>query len=147
MVGPLLPALDGHLAVARVDTCDDAVELGARGRDELRLRHQRRAEHRALDAHVVEHAQGVHVPDAAADLDRDVHRLDDRLHRGKVAGLAQHGAVEVHDVDPLRARRLPTLRLVHGVVVVDRHSVEPALAQPHDLAVQDVDRRQDVHVV
>ena len=40
----------------------------------------------------------------------------------------------------------PALRLVDRVVVVDGDGVEPPLPQPHDLAVEDVDRGKDDHV-
>jgi hypothetical protein len=90
---------------------------------------------------------GLEVADPASQLDRDVgiHRGDDRLHRRLVARLAGHRAVQVDDVDALRAQGGPLRRGLAGIVGEHRRGVHAALLEAHAVAVFQVDRGNDLH--
>src|SRR5690606_8598056 len=62
------------------------------------------AENNPLHAPPQHFVHGRHVPDAAAQLHGNVHRLHDGLHHVQVARQPLEGAVQVHHVQPPRAR-------------------------------------------
>ncbi len=63
----------------------------------------------------------------------------------KVDGLAAAGAVEIDDVECARASGDPPPGSLERIGVINGLRVEVALRQPHGLAVEDVDRRQEDH--
>ncbi len=106
------PAFDRHLAVARVDADGDAAGEVARGlAHQRRIAHRRGAEDHAVDALVEPGDDGVEVADAAAELDRDMHRLEDRLDRLLVHRAAFEGAVQIDHMQPFEAGFLEGARL------------------------------------
>ncbi len=106
----LRPAFDGDLAVARIDADGDAAgKVARRLAHQVRIAHRRRAENHPVDALVEPGGDGVDVADAAAELDGNVHRVEDRLDRGAVHRLALERAVEIDHVQPLEALVLELL--------------------------------------
>ena len=81
-----------------------------------------------------------HATDAAAELHRDIGRLEDALDRSGVHRLAGKGAVEVDDVEILEAGHLEGVRLRRGVVVEHRRARHVALLEPDRASVLEVDR-------
>ena len=81
---------------------------------------------------------------AAADLDRDRQRAAQRRNRGAVHRQAAHRAVEVDDVQVLRALVHPTLADGDGIVAVHRLGAHVAAQQAHTLAALQVDGRYDL---
>src|SRR6185436_838088 len=76
------PAFDGHLAVARVDAHGDAAgKIARRLAHQRRIAYRRRAENHPVDALAKPGDDGVEVANAAAELDGDVHRVEDGLDR------------------------------------------------------------------
>ena len=74
-----------------------------------------------------------------------LHPGDDPADVLEVDGGAAARAVEVDDVQHARAVARPALRGLQGIGVVDGLLVEVAAGQPHRLALEDVDRRQQDH--
>ena len=137
-VGLLGPALDGDLAVARVDGDDDPRPALARGLDQLRLLDRRRAEDDVLDPHVEEPRAVVQRPHAAAGLDRHRAGGDDARQRGAVVdrrgrGAAERG-VQIDHVQPGRTGRRELGRDLPGGAAVDRGAVPPPLLEAHGVA-------------
>ena len=62
-----------------------------------------------------------------------------------VDGLAGAGAVEVHQVQPLRPLVLPGQGLGHRIVAEPGHLGVIALMEPHAVAIQQVDGGDDLH--
>src|SRR4029077_20886689 len=92
----LSPALDRHLATARVDADGDtAGEIARRLAHQVRIAHRRSAEDHPVDALVEPGDHGIEVADTAAELHRDTHRSEDCLDSGSVDRLPGEGAVEV----------------------------------------------------
>ncbi len=69
--------------------------------------------------------------------------FDDRLHRLAIDRLARERAVEVDDVQMLRARLGEQHRLMGGIVAIDGGAVHIALGQTDDLAALQVDGGED----
>src|SRR5262249_29598758 len=76
---------------------------------------------------------------SAAELDGDLHLLDNRFHHIPVAWLARKGPVQIHHVQIARTVVFPTSRHRHRVVAVYRHGIGAPLLQPHHLAALQVD--------
>ncbi len=85
------------------------------------------------------------VADAAAELDRDPHRLENPLDRRRVHRLAGKGAVEIDDVEILEALALEGMRLRRGIAVKHRGARHVALLEPHADAVLEVDGGKKDH--
>ena len=81
----------------------------------LRVAHRGGAEDDADHALLQPGHDGVEVADAAAELHREVDRLDDRLDRFDIHRPAGKGAVEIDHVQPFEALRLEALRLGHRI--------------------------------
>jgi len=97
------------------------------------------------EAEVEPALDGRHVADAAAQLRRDVHRLEDRLDGRRVHRSALEGAVEIDQVQPLEAGFGKADRLGRRVVVEHRGAVHLAAQQAHGLAVLQVDGGKQDH--
>ena len=106
-----------------------------------------RADDDVADAVVEVALDRVEVADAAAELHRDF--LADHAHDladgALVARLAGDGAVEVHEVQALRALLEPVLRHRRRVLGEHGDRLHVALLQAHAMAVLDVDRGNDLH--
>ena len=84
--------------------------------------------------------------DAAAELDRVLRRLEDRLDRSAVDRLAFEGAVEVNHVQPFETLLLEGAGLGCRILIVDRCRVHFAQLEPHALAVFEINRGKQDHV-
>ena len=89
----------------------------------------------------------VEIADAAAQLHRDLlaDHADDLADRELVLRHAGDRAVEVDEVQPLRAVLEPVLRHRRRVLGEHRRRMHLALLQAHAVAVLDVDRGNDLH--
>ena len=148
VAGHLRPAVGRDLAFARVEADHDvAGKRGAGVVQEARVLHGRGADDDVGDAVVEIALDGVEVADAAAELHGDL--LADHAHdladRELVARLAGDGAVEVDEVQPLRALLEPVLRHRRGVLGEHGGRVHVALLQANAVAVLDVDGGDDLH--
>src|SRR5665648_419989 len=85
--------------------------------------------------------QRLHVAQAAAKLELDGNSISDALDGRLIGADAVTGAIEVDDVDPLGALRLPTPRRVDRVGVENRFALEIAFDQADRLAVPNIDGR------
>lgn len=145
--GGLDPTLDLDEAAARVDADGDGGAV-ARGEaaDGLGIGDGASAENDAVGAGVENLAHVVVGAQAAADFEGDGDGLGDAGDHGRVGGLAGEGAVEIDDVEVLRAEGLPAQGHFNGVGGVDGGVIHPPLAEPDALAVLQVDGRKDFHV-
>ena len=109
------PALDRNLAAARVDADRDPVgEFPAGFLHEVRIANRDRAEDHPRQPAVQPGLDMLKRADAAAELDRVLRRLQDRLDGRAVAALAGKGAVEIDDVQPVEALVLESLACAAG---------------------------------
>ena len=148
VAGHLRPAVGGHLAVAGVEADDDVPRKRRAGVvQEAGILHRRGADDHVADAVVEVALDGVEVADAAAQLHRDLlaDHADDFADRELVLRLAGHGAVQVDQVQPLRAQLQPVLRHCRRVLGEHGDRLHVALLQAHAMAVLDVDGRNDLH--
>ena len=82
----------------------------------------------------------------AAELDRDVDCGADLRYGLAVDRPPGNGAVEIDDVEPLRAGLHPTARSRRGIAVIRRLAIEIALDETHAATAPDVDCRIEDHV-
>ncbi len=141
----LRPPVDRDEAVARVDRDHhDARVLAREIEDHRRVSHGRRAQHDARRTRL-EHGLEVGAgPHPSADLHPRTERRGDRSHRLELRRPSRPCPRQIDHVDNRHlAAPLPRARgrigVVHGDVLV------AALQQAHCLALEQVDRRQDVH--
>ena len=118
-------------------------------RDDRRLhdvgaRHRRGAEDDALGAEVAVALRVLERADAPAHLDRDADRRDHRADRVRLRQAVDR-RVEVHEVDPLGALRLPAPRHLGGVHPVEGLLAGAALPQAHHATLAHVDGGDDDH--
>ena len=144
----LRPAVGRDLAFARVETDPDvAGERRAGVVQESRVLDGGGADDDVADAVVEIALDRVEVADAAAELHRDL--LADHAHdladRQLVARLAGDRAVEVDEVQALRALLEPVLGHRRGVLGEHGGRVHVALLEAHAMAVLDVDCGDDLH--
>ena len=85
------------------------------------------------------------IANAAAELHRDRDRLQHRLDRLRVHRLAGKGAVEIDDVEILKALRGEGSRLRRGIEVEHGRARHVALLEAHALAVLEVDGGKEDH--
>ncbi len=83
--------------------------------------------------------QNAHVADAAAQLDRDRHRLQDLRHRARIHRMALDRAIEIDQMQPLAAGVLKRPGLAGGIGGIDRRGIHRAAHQPHAGAVLQID--------
>ncbi len=134
------PALDRHLAVAGVDADGDAAgKIAGRLVHQGRVAHCCGAEDHAVDALLQPRDDGVEIANAAAELHRHMHRPEDRLDRLLVHRLAFERAVQIDHMQPIEALVLERAPLRRRIGVEHRRLRHLALAQPHALAVFEVD--------
>ncbi len=119
----------------------------ARVVQESRILHRRGADDHIADTVVQIALDGVEIADAAAELHRDFLADDaaDLADRELVLRLAGERAVQVHDVQSLRAELEPVLGHCCRVLGEYRRGLHLALFQAHAVTVLDVDRGNDVH--
>ena len=145
-LGLARPAGHRHVAAAHVHTHQDARgEGGQRLVEQVRVGEGGGAEHHARRAGGQRAADRGDRAQAAAELHGHRQLARDALHVLEVGGLARACAVEVDHVQEARARLHERARGLERIVGVDGLLVEVTLAQPHGLAVADVDRRQEDH--
>ena len=87
------------------------------------------------------------IADAAAELDGELHRLEDGFDRRAIDALAGKGAVEIDDMEILKALVFKTLGLSRRIVIEDRGLIHVAEFQAHALAVLEVDSGEKDHGV
>ena len=115
-----------------------------RGLDERRLAHRGGAEHDERGAGCEHVFDRVRVADAAADLDRDRRRSDQLAHERALRRLAER-AVEVDDMQPIRAAARELGDQLDRPVVKHRRAIAPAGLEPHRAAAEQIDRGQQLH--
>ena len=144
----LAPALDGDHAVLGVDTGDDVVGVRRHGRlAKRRVTHERAAEHETRRPCIQIALERLHAANAAADLDLDVCLAGDARDDVDVRGCAIARAIEVDDVDALRAGILEEPCLRDGILVVDGHLRVIALLEAHRAPVEYVDCGDENHLL
>ena len=148
MVGQLRPAVHGETSAPGVETDDDVGgKLDAEVGHEVGRRNRPGAENDVPDAGLDVRLRRLLVPDAAADLNRDIGvRLDDVANHAGVPGFAGEGSVQIDNVNAARAGLDPAARHCNGVIGEYRRGVHAPLAQAHALAVLDVDGGNDKHL-
>ena len=145
-VDRLGPAFHRDPPVARVDADRDTAGEGPAGlAHQVGIAHRHGTQDHAADAAREPRLDRRHVPDAAAELNREIDRLEDRAHRVGVDRLAGEGAVEIDDVKPGEAGGGEGPRLRRGVVGEDRGPRHVALHEPDASAPLEVDRREEDH--
>src|SRR5690554_5764476 len=136
----LLPAAGAHEAVAGVEGHDDVfgVPAGDGGLDQLRLFDGGGAQNDALSAGLQGSFYVIQGADAAAKLQARA----DLCQAGQCLPVGGapfgEGAVQVDDVQPLRAGRCPALGGAEWVLVKDGLPVGVAQLEAHDLAGAEV---------
>ena len=137
------PARNRGLAGAGVDGDDQIVRAGGqRGGEEARVAERGGAEDDSRDADCAVAGDGFGVAHAAADLHGDAEG-GDSLDSVGVHGPPLARAVEIDDVQPLRALFDPAARGVGGVLIEDGLAVVIALGEAHAASAADVDGGQD----
>ena len=144
--GCLGPAFDGDLAIARIERDCDTAGMSARCLlDQRRIAHRRRADDDARNAFAEPGVDCRAVADAAAELHRDIYRVENMLDRRGVHRLAGEGAVEIDDVEIFEPLPRERARLRRRVAIEHRRPRHVALLQAHGFAVLEVDRRKQNH--
>ncbi len=147
-LGLFCPAARGDLAGAGIDPDRDlARKVLRRLSHELGVLHRRRAEDHARHASVQPVPRGGHVADAAAQLDRNTHRIDDRFDCGAVDGAAGESSVQVDEVKPGATGVGKAACLVRRIVTEDRRGVHVPPEEADALAVLQIDRRVYDHAL
>ena len=140
------PAVYRDLAVARIEPDDDAAGKRAGG-----LLHQRRIAHGGGADDDARHAlpepglDGGAVADAAAELHRDLHRGENALDRRGVHRPSGKGAIEIDQMEILKALRRKNARLLGRVAIEHRRPRHVALFQANGEPVFEVDRGKEDH--
>ena len=114
--------------------------------DERRVTQGGRSDHDAIDTGLEDGRDVLAGPQAARDLEpRAVarERRDDRGNRRRLPPLPRPGPVEVDDMDPFRSRRGECSGNRQRIFPVHLLAGEVSLTEPDDLAVPEVDRRQN----
>jgi hypothetical protein len=142
----LQPSGDLRDAVARVDADGHATgEHTAEHRPARGLPHSDRPQHDARRARLDHRLDGRRVAHPAAHLHRDADRRTDRRDQRRLDRTAGTRTVEIDDVEPARAQRLPAARDAHRIVAVDGLAREVALGEAHAATAAQVDGRVDDH--
>src|SRR5262249_3560076 len=145
-LGGLRPAFHRDLAVARVEPDRHAIRERARGvPHQLRIAHGGSANDHAVDALAEPAFDCRHVADAAAELHRDRHRLEDAIDRRRVDRLARQRTIEVDDVEILETLRLECTRLRGRIAIEDGGARHVALLETHRQPFLEVDGREQDH--
>src|SRR5579862_5069536 len=140
------PAFDRDLAAARIDADRDAIrEELAGAANEIRVFQGCRAENDARDAAIEPGFDGLKLANAAAELNRDAHDIEDRRDALLVHRLAGKGAVEIDDMEPLAAGRGEALRLRGWIAVEDGRGAHLALYETHAAPFLQIDRGVEDH--
>ena len=131
-------------AVLGVHRDDDSARIRLRHvADELRLLERRRADHDPRDAKVEPARDAFGRADPATQLHMSRKPRDDGFHGVAIDALTGKGAVEIDDVEMVRARIREQHRLRRGIVAINGRAVHIALRQTHDLAAFQIDRGKD----
>ena len=86
-----------------------------------------------------------HVPDAAAELNRNVDGFQNRADRVGIDRFARERTIEIDDVEPSEAGGCKGPCLRRGVVREDRRPCHVSLQKPHAGAVLEIDRGVEDH--
>ena len=113
---------------------------------EVLIAQRRGAEHHPRRAGVEHGLDRFRAAQASAHLHGHIHLTHDPPYVFEVHRVATAGAVEVDDVQRPGARLHPAPGRVQRIGVVDRRLIELPPRQPHRLALENVDRRQQDHV-
>ena len=141
------PALAGDQPVARVDADRDLSGKRLGGfLHEGRIAHCRRSEDHARNAGVQPALDAVHVANAAAELHRRLHHVENGGHRIVVHRMPCEGAVEIDNVQGLEPHRRKAQRLVGGIVVERGRAGHLPAQQADAHTVLEVDRGIELHV-
>src|SRR5262249_31148249 len=124
---------------------DPAGKALARLFHQPRIRERHGAEDHAPDALRKPMLDPRHVANAAAQLRRNSGRMQDRLDRGAVDRLALDGTIEVDEMQPGEARRLPAPRLIGGIGVEYGGRRHLPAHKAHAFSVFKVDRGKKNH--
>jgi hypothetical protein len=89
--------------------------------------------------------EGLHLADAAAELNRDRDSRQDRVHRRGVARRAREGAVEVDHVEPGKTLLLEDRSLRGRIVTEDLGLCHVPLDEADAASLLEVDRRVQDH--
>ena len=140
------PAFDRDLAVARIEADRDAPGKVARGLlDERRIAHRGGADDDACDALLEPAFDGRHIADAAAELHRNAHRFEDAIDSRGVHRFAGKRAVEIDNVQILKALLLEGARLHSRIAMEDGRARHVALLKAHGEAFLEIDRGKENH--
>jgi hypothetical protein len=135
------------MSVLRIQSHDDTAGKGLAGAsDQLGLLDRLGTDDAVGDAGVQVGGDRTLVPDAAPDLDRQIRiRGGDGADGVAVHRLSGEGPVQIHQVQPARARRDPASRQLHRIIREDRLVLHPALAKTHATPVLEIDRGNEQH--
>ena len=138
----------GDLAIARVDADGDVAGEGAGGfLHEGGIAHGCGAEDHAGDAGVEPAFNARHVADAAAELNRRAHHIEDGRDGVVVDRVALERAVEIDNVQRLEAHGGKAQCLVGGIIIEGGGGGHLAAQQTDTHAVLEVDGRVEVHLL
>ncbi len=116
-----------------------------------RLFHQRRIAHRrgtdnhARNALAEPGVERGAIANAAAELDRDIHRGKDAVHRGGIDRFAGEGAVKIDNVQIVKALPLERRGLRRRIAIEHGRPRHVALLQAHRFAVFQIDGGKQNH--
>src|SRR5262245_16183091 len=140
------PALDGHRAIARIDADDDTAGKGAAGSaHEIGIAGGRGAENDPRHAGFEPAFQCREIANAAAQLDRDRNRRQDRGNGIAVDRTPGHGAVEINDMEPGEAPIGEGPGLCRGALRIDGCGLHVAAAETDAATTFQVNGRKQDH--
>jgi len=140
------PTFNGDPAVARVQAHHDAAgKVAGSLFDERWIANRRCADNDARNAFIQPTLDRGGVANAAAELDRDAHRFENSVDSGCVHWLAGKGAIQVDDVQMLKALLLEGVRLRGGIPVENCGTSHIALLQPNGDSLLEIDGGKKNH--
>src|SRR5579883_2062826 len=140
------PAANRHQPVACIYSYYDTLAPTLqRASKQLAIDQRRRAQDHALCPHLKEGLDMFQRAQAAAHLNVYTRLTAQALNGSRIDRLAGLCAIQIHHVQPARARLLPAERDLNGIVGIGRHLLIIALEEAHASSINQIDRRQEHH--
>ncbi len=142
----LLPAVNGHFTVTRIDTRAQDVRITVdRFLGKVAILHKHGSHHHARGAGIDQPIKRLERTDAAAHFHFQLRLLRNLLDDADIGRLSRARAIKVDHMNPCRTGILEGKRLFKRAIVVNGHPVVVALRETHNLATQDVNGGKQIH--